>query len=505
MEKGLQISPLQHIRGYLSDHDGAKIGVTRLDTVDPSDHLHPGSSFYQLAPAQQQQLTKFVTSLTQRIDRDREEKIFNDPQTTAEALDEASQDVLRLIASGWTGKTAVYLSVRHESSSLQDLIDEFSVHPMLSTERCREFIIHSSNNPRRRLAAVVAYFQSARTEHGIWQLSNDIIFKTVGFQDMLAGNFAPLIEAEEAAYQPLSLDAAEALDQLRDNRSAAMAAGRIHKDTVATITQSIDRSLNSDPSLVAQCTRLGIASDDLQGFSKTVAGYAEVFDYAALNTEQLQEIAKQYIQQAEAIQKLDIPLPLALKAALSHGPDYYVDFMNKSRSADIAPGAVRALLKNFTSDPTFYLNKLVKLSDEMEQIDPEMSKKARLIIAQKLMGSGKPAQEIIDDHYSNIQTAHLLFGKRLSEGYIRRVCITQPLSALAAIGNAHKLAEELYEAFYEPCMPEGFIQALVEKTSHKTIRDRLEAYKKEIASIRNQYADYGDGDVWNLVQQRLKA
>ncbi len=503
MENHAPLLPIEHIRAYLNQ-EAARLPTFYPDTTEVVDCLQQDSPFYGLPVPQQDKLAKFVASITRRIDRDSQDAVFEDTSTVAEALDQASRDALRLMAGGWSSKYAVLLTMRHSAASIEELIDEFSAYPMLTPHRCKTIITQNVSDPRQRLNEAVAYVNAARATYGIWHLSNKAIFRIASQSDIVSGNFEALIQAEEADCAPLDAEPEEALLQLRGRRTGLSDVLRGHKHNVVLISRSIHNTVASDPTAIALCAEMGISTDMLEHFSQTLAAYTEAFDYtASADSERVTALAHHYLREVRSLQKIGIPDDLATKAVFAHDTAYYVDFMANAKEAELGSGAIRALLKNFAADPAFHLNRVIKLSQELEKIDPDMRKKTRLIIARKTVGSDKSPQQIIDDHYANIDTASLLFGKRLSRGFITRCCVNQPVGCLASIGKAHALAEELYITYHDPCMPEGFIQTLVEKTSHKTIRGRLEAYKQAIAELRAADSQVTDEAVWGRVHTRL--
>ena len=136
MESHPSLSPLQHIRAYLGERPNAKLASKTNNPLDVDTFLEPDSPFYQLGPDHQQLLARFVTNIVKQIDGKSEDKVFSGVTELASALDDASNDALKLVRQGWAGKTAVQLCLRHDASVLENLVEEFLVHPMLSAPTC---------------------------------------------------------------------------------------------------------------------------------------------------------------------------------------------------------------------------------------------------------------------------------------------------------------------------------------------------------------------------------
>jgi len=485
------VSPLARLRAHEQQKYAPPI---RPDDPRLQEILAESQEFQTLPVVDQQKLVRSAILMARHYDRDTLSQTASDPIETGELIKDAARSSLCFIAAGWSGSTAVKLALRHSPEEISELIEEFSVHPMLTPKRCKDLIDRQTTNPRQLLQDIVDYCRIARTDHRILQLSNHAILAHATTDDLRQKNFDTLLGHEFDAYQPLSSKPELALQQLR------VPGGRIGKNKqTAQATQPVQRYILTVLGSIrhaAQRQDSNVVDLDMTLFAEKYALNADAHDYESLSAEQVSAVAQQYIREVQAIIALGVTHKAALKAVLAHPVEYLEEFFSTAQQEAVTVGRATGILNRYGTNSLEQLQAVCRRRDDIAEQAQELTHAQSLQLAFNTLGSGKSAAKIIKELRENLETADLLFGTSFTPRFIVETCIETPIKCLDTLKDAHKILTRMQEKYGDPCMPPSFIREQVEDSARRTLARRLAQCHKTIQRLRQRQPHASDKDIW---------
>ncbi len=500
---GRELLSLSQLQAYIPNATTVRRRLPPSLEVDDPELMSLTSEVllqHSFAPATEHKLVKDTIYWARRYDKDYNTRTANNPAAIALLIGEVATATSEFIAHKWLGTTCVKLALRHEPQDIDALALNYATHPMLDYKKCRHYIAAHVGDPHQTLQAITAYFQAARTQHDILQLSNSAIFDLTTIEDMRQGNFEPLIQAEFAAYQPLSPDPESALDQLREVKRSKTQT----EATLQSISGYIQSVLADNPGVTSRMKSLGLRQADLSPLISKYAAYADLHDYDSLAPTQLCAIAQEHLLEVQGVTMHGVKASVAAKILLDYTPNYLNEFFTVASQRDVTVGRALGILKKWCNDPLWQLYAVATHRDDLMAACPDITAVQAIQLALNTIGGEKTAEEISYDLQGNLDTCRLLFGDRLSNSYITSVCIESPNNCTQKLTSAHVLVGELYSMYDDPCMPRGFLQEMVEKTDKKTLTRRLINYTWAIRDTRRDHPDWPDKKIWLTVFRQFK-